>query len=104
MTESKDIHNNNNNMIIVDITVANSQIRALKPSEQFQNMLMPTNDTEKILFWNTVNTDRLNNRIYGTLKGKALKKAEKLVNENGNLSTSGEYGSLKIREDDFIPF
>ena len=90
--------------IIVDVTVANCQISAFKPSEQFQNMPMPTNDTEKILFWYTVNTNRLNNRIYGTLKGKALRKAQKLVNENGGISTRGEYGSIEIDEKDFVPY
>jgi len=35
------------------------------------------------------------------LKGQALKKAEKLVNENGGINIPGEYGSLEIDEKDF---
>jgi len=36
------------------------------------------------------------------LKGKALKKAERLVNKQGSISTSREYGSISIDEKDFV--
>ncbi len=96
-------NNNNNNIIIVDVTVADNQIRALKPKDEYQTMLMPNTDTEKLLWWNSVDPGRLNNRLYGTLKGQALKKAQKLVDSQGSISTSGEYGSIEISEEDFIP-
>lgn len=54
-------------MIFVDINVANLQIRALKPMLQYP---MLNRDAEKILFFNTIEDDRLNKRTYGTLKGK----------------------------------
>ena len=94
-------HHNNNNKIVVDVTVANCQIRALKPKDEYQTMPMPNTDTEKLVWWNSVDPGRLNNRLYGTLKGQALKKAEKLVNENGGINIPGEYGSLEIDEKDF---
>jgi hypothetical protein len=71
--------NTNTKQIIVDITVANCQIRGAKPI--IQNDPMPTFGVEKIVWWNTIrNIDRLNNRIYGTLKGNALKRAKQVVN------------------------
>jgi hypothetical protein len=101
MAAESDLHHHNNNKIVVDVTVANCQIRALKPKDEYQTMLMPNTDTEKLVWWNSVDPGRLNNRLYGTLKGQALKKAEKLVNENGGINSSGEYGSLEIDEKDF---
>jgi hypothetical protein len=92
---------NNNNIIIVDVTVANCQIRAARPKHQA--LPMPTLEAEKFLFWNTVDLKRLNDRVYGTLKGNALIKARQLVNREGGISTSGEYGSIEINEEDFVP-
>ena len=87
------------NTIIVDINVANYTIRGTKPIGQFQNDPMPVNAMPE-----NVNPDRLNYRVYGELKGKALKKAQKIVNANGSLSTSGEYGYITIQAQDFVPF
>ena len=92
------------NTIIVDINVANYTIRGTKPIGQFQNDPMPVNAVAKIIWLENVNPDRLNYRVYGELKGKALKKAQKIVNANGSLSTSGEYGSITIQAQDFVPF
>ena len=92
------------NTIIVDINVANYTIRGTKPIGQFQNDPMPVNEVAKIIWLENVNPDRLNYRVYGELKGKALKKAQKIVNANGSLSTSGEYGSITIQAQDFVPF
>jgi hypothetical protein len=97
----KIMSDDNKNIIVVDITVANCQIRALKPKDEYQTMPMPNTDTEKLVWWNSVDPGRINNRLYGTLKGQALKKAEKLVNENGGINIPGEYGSLEIDEKDF---
>ena len=93
--------NNKMMMIIVDIDVANLQIRAAKPQIQTP---MPNDDVGKILFWNSVDLDRLNKREYGELKGKALRKAERIVNKFGGINISGQYDSIEIDERDFIPF
>jgi len=63
---------------------------------------MPNDDVSKLLFWNSVSSDRLNNRQPGHLRGRALKKAEKIVNKFGSITTSGEYGSIEIDRGDFI--
>jgi hypothetical protein len=36
------------------------------------------------------------------LKGTALAKAAKLLNQNGGINISGEYGSIEIDEKEFI--
>jgi hypothetical protein len=56
--------------IIVDIDVANCQIRALKPSEEYQSMMMPTNEVAKIVWFESANLpmDRLNKRQFGKLR------------------------------------
>jgi hypothetical protein len=84
--------------MIVDVTVANCSIRAEKPAQEYQNMPMPTNEVEKIIWFESAGlpSDRLNKRQFGYLKGKALTKAQKIVNENGGINTSGEYGSISI--------
>jgi hypothetical protein len=45
---------------------------------------------------------RLQDRIYGRLKGAALKEAFKIVRDNGGLDIQGEYGSLEISDKDFV--
>ena len=75
-------------------------IRALKPEDQ--SLPMPTSTEDKILFWNTVHADRLNHSLSGRLKGKALVQAADLVSKHGNISTSGEYGSIYVDETDFF--
>ena len=47
-------HHHNNNKIVIDVIVANCQIRALKPKDEYQTMLMPNTDTEKLVWWNSV--------------------------------------------------
>jgi hypothetical protein len=49
---------------------------------------MPTLEAEKFLFWNTVDLKRLNERVYGTLRGKALVKAERLIEREGGINVS----------------
>ena len=46
---------------------------------------------------------RLQHRVYGRLKGAALKKAFKVFRDNGGLDISVEYGSLEINDNDFEP-
>jgi hypothetical protein len=62
---------------------------------------MPNSGVEKLVWCrNTTDSDRLNRRVLGSLSGNALKKAQKLVSENGG-TNSGEYGSLLVSEEDF---
>jgi hypothetical protein len=89
-----------NNIIVVDVIVANCQIRALRPVFDSKNA-MPNSDAEKLVWRNTTDSDRLNRRILGSLSGNALKKAQKLVSKNGGTNISGEYGSLLVSEEDF---
>jgi hypothetical protein len=92
----------NNNSILVDVIVSNCRIRALRPVFDSKNA-MPNSDVEKLVWWqNTTDSDRLNRRVLGSLCGKALKKAQKLVSENGRINISGEYGSLLVSQEDFI--
>jgi hypothetical protein len=94
--------NNNNNIIVVDVIVTNCRIRALRPVFDSKNA-MPNSGAEKLVWWrNTTDSDRLNRRVLGSLSSKALKKAQKLVSENGGINISGEYGSLLVSEEDFI--
>jgi hypothetical protein len=44
--------------------VWNCTIRAFKPDDQTNPM--PNDDAHKILWWNTVDSKRLNNRQFGT--------------------------------------
>ena len=85
--------------IVIDISVANCHIFALKPEIQIP---MPDTDAEKIIWWGTVDLQRLNKRVAGTLKGNALKKAEKIVDKYGMINMSGEYGSIEVNEDDLF--
>jgi bisphosphoglycerate-dependent phosphoglycerate mutase len=66
--------------------------------------MRPTGQVEKILWWNCVSSQRLNERVYGYLTGKALRQARKVVDSNGMINVSGEYGSIEIDEKDFHPF
>jgi len=86
-------------MIIVDVTVANCEIRAARPDIQSP---MPNTDSEKIAWWDSVSLERLNKRTWGHLKGRALQKAKRIVDKNGSISTSGEYGSIEVDEREFI--
>ncbi|MGA7899054.1 MAG: hypothetical protein WCA39_09360 [Nitrososphaeraceae archaeon] len=75
-------YNNNKNYIIVDITVADCQIRAAKPADPFQSDPMPHGDAEKAIWWNNQLVDlagRINHRQYGYLTRKALRQASRIV-------------------------
>lgn len=47
-------------------------------------------------------SERLDNRVFGKLKRGALKQAFRIVRDNGGLDISGEYGSLEVRDKDFV--
>jgi hypothetical protein len=87
--------------IIVDINVANLEIRALRPLVQ---TAMPTSEVAKIGWWESkeASQERLNKRELGLLKVKALKKAERIVNREGGINILGQYGSIEIDEKDFV--
>jgi hypothetical protein len=63
---------------------------------------MPVNEVEKIIWWENINPYRLNNRLYGKLKGKALRNTQRIVNANDSLSMSAEYSSILVSASDFI--
>ena len=86
--------------MIVDIDVANCTIRAKKPKVQ---TFMPNDDLGKILFFNSAPDERLNEGTCGILKGKALRKAKRIVDRYGAINISGFYGSIEIDEKDFVP-
>jgi hypothetical protein len=88
-------------MIIVDIDVWNRKIRAYKPDIPTP---LPNDDIHKVIFWNNVDPNRINKRTrtHGYLKGEALKRAHKIVDEFGTISRSGEYGSIEIDLQDFV--
>ena len=79
----------NDTILVGDITVANCNIihAPAKPIGQFQNDPIPVNEV-KIIWWENINPYRLNNRLYGKLKGKALRNAQRIVNPNNSLSMS----------------
>ena len=63
---------------------------------------MPNDDIHKVIFWNNVDPNRINKRTHGYLKGEALKRAHKIVDEFGAINRSGEYGSIEIDPQDFV--
>ena len=87
-TTKSDLLHHSSSKIVVDVVVANCQIRAAKPVDQ--SNFMPNTDDAKVLWFELAPASRLNNRIYGTLKGRGLKKAQKLINENGGINISAE--------------
>jgi hypothetical protein len=88
--------------IIVDLDVWNCEIRASRPDDQ--DLPMPNDDAGKHMFFITVSSDRLNKQVYGSLKGKGLAKAKRLVDKYGAINMSGLYGSIEVAEEDFIPW
>lgn len=81
--------------IIVDIDVWNCQIRASKREIQ---TYMPNNDVGKMIFWNYVNSERLNKKTYARLKGREYRKAERIVDKFGAINISGQDGSIEVAE------
>jgi hypothetical protein len=58
--------------MIVDVTVADRQIRAAKPADPFRSDPMPYGDAEKARWWSNQLVDlggRINHRQYGYLTG-----------------------------------
>jgi hypothetical protein len=45
--------------------------------------------------------ERFQCRVFGKLKGAALKEAYRIVRDNRGLDISGEYGSIEVQDNDF---
>ena len=94
--------NTSSGKIWIDLDIWDCQIRAYRPEDQ--NNPIPNDDIGKMIFYHNAPQDRLNKRTFGTLKGNALRKARRIVDMHGSISTSGIYGSIEIDERDFIPW
>ena len=102
--------------MLVDIVARNHGVVAAKPTKQVVPLiiLVRTVRTESgsvlpAVKWTGLENlssscleGRLQDRIYGRLKGAALKEAFKIVRDNGGLDIQGEYGSLEISDKDFV--
>jgi hypothetical protein len=82
--------------VIVDILVVSHRIIALKPVNQ--SIFIDNRDARKMVIWNTIPPDRINERVRGRLIGMSFKNALKLINEYGGISNSGEYGSMYLAD------
>jgi hypothetical protein len=87
--------------IIVELDVWDLSIRAFKPVDQ-NALMMHTSDAGKLLFFNRSSSDRLKRRVMGMLRGRALQKAKRVVDQNGVINISGLYGSIEIDSKNFI--
>jgi hypothetical protein len=96
--------------LLVDIVVRNHEVVAARPTRvTAPPIILVRTEGGHVLpaikwpsnFSNGM-SDRLQNRVYGRLKGKALKQAFKVVRDNGGLDIAGEYGSLEINDKDFV--
>jgi hypothetical protein len=95
--------------LLVDIVVSKGEVVAAKPASDMAPPIILVTLTDGVVIpaikWLTGSCDSLNirlqNRIYGHLKGKALEKALRVVMENGELNIAGEYGSIEINKREF---
>jgi hypothetical protein len=99
--------------MLVDIVVRNHEVVAAKPiKEAVPPIILVRTASGSVLpavKWTGLENlsgscleGRLQDRIYGRLKGAALKEAFKIVRDNGGLDIQGEYGSLEISDKDFV--
>ena len=93
--------------MLVDIVVRNHEVVAAKPiKEAVPPIILVRTEGGSMLLavkWTgSCLEGRLQDRIYGRLKGAALKEAFKIVRDNGGLDIQGEYGSLEISDKDFV--
>jgi hypothetical protein len=99
--------------MLVDIVVRNHEVVAAKPiKEAVPPIILVRTESGSVLpavKWTGLENlsgscleGRLQDRIYGRLKGAALKEAFKIVRDNGGLDIQGEYGSLEISDKDFV--
>ncbi len=89
--------------MIVDIDVSDCQIRAFRPEMQTILFLPTDSDPIRMIKFNSAPIERLNDRELGTLRGRALRRAESIVNDSaGGVGMSGWKGSIEIDEKDFV--
>ena len=102
--------------MLVDMIVLNHKVVAAKPTKEIvppiikvrteSSYVLPAIECSGSASSNYSGSGlerRLQRRVYGRLKGAALKKAFKVVCDNGGLDISVEYGSLEINDNDFEP-
>lgn len=95
--------------MLIDIIVKGGQILAAKPISKVAAPIIMIELVDGVrcptIKWKSGSCDtlreRLANREFGRLKGKAMEKAYNVVMENGELNISGEYGSIEIDDEDF---
>ncbi|HEU4822589.1 MAG TPA: hypothetical protein VFS97_04125 [Nitrososphaeraceae archaeon] len=95
--------------MLVDVVVSKGEILAAKPVSDMAAPIIMVELIDGVIIpsikWNTATCDtlnqRLSNRTFGRLLGKAMERAIQVVMENGELSISGEYGSIEIDDSDF---
>lgn len=95
--------------MLVDILVKGGQILAAKPTSKVAAPIIMIELVDGVrcptIKWKSGSCDtlreRLQQRIYGRLKGLAMERALEIIQENGELSISGEYGSIEIDDKDF---
>jgi hypothetical protein len=95
--------------MLVDVVVRRGEIIGAKPSSDIAPPIVLVELVDGVIIpsikWPTGPSDTLNNRLanrtFGRLKGKAMDKAIKVVMENGQLNIAGEYGSIEISKKDF---
>ena len=103
---SKSSKSSRKRKILVDIQyVPGGEIMASLPS--IQNDPMPTDFNPKVKFLASVTSERISDRKPGSLTGKALEEARKIINvHKGEIHNIGsplanEYGSITIDPEDF---
>jgi hypothetical protein len=106
MVRSGSNRNSRKRKILVDIQyVPGGEIMAFLPS--IQNDPMPIDFDPKVKFLASVTSERIDDRKHGSLTGKALEEARKIINVNeGEIHNVGsplanEYGSIIIDPEDF---
>lgn len=95
--------------MLIDIVVKGGQVLAAKPASDMACPIIMVELVDGVVIpavkWNTGSSDTLNNRLakrkFGRLKGQALDKALEIIRQSGELSISGEYGSIEIDDKDF---
>jgi hypothetical protein len=95
--------------MLVDVVVKRGEIIGAKPTSEVAAPIIMIELVDGVrcptIKWRSGSCDtlreRLQNRTYGRLKGKAMEKAYNVVMGNGELNISGEYGSIEIDDKDF---
>jgi hypothetical protein len=100
--------------LLVDIVVRKHEVVAAKPTKEIvPPIILVRTESGSVLpsiKWSGSETsnysgsgleERLQLRVFGKLKGAALKEAYRIVRDNGGLDISGESVSLEVQDTDF---